>query len=263
MLRHGQRQLHQLIFDDGVHLAQRPSQRADDRVQTINSGLQLLKLRTHFSLGRRQTFGATFGIRFLVRALLDVFELLHRLAGAARLHGHAVDARQLVTRRRHTNSSPLPPSWMVPASDILRTMARISFCAPSTSDKRTGPRDSRSSFNISAARCDMFLKILALSSSSAPFIASSNFSPGTARSTSCMPRSSISTRSPNTNIRSWILPPSVSSTLRMFSISTLSWLESRKFMICAAVLMPPMMEVLSAPVLPANCFSITSSSSCS
>src|SRR5689334_11894334 len=212
MFRDRQRQLHQLIFDHGIHLVQRPSQRVDDGVQTFNACLQLLQLRTHFSFGRRQTVGATFGKRFFVRALLDVFELLHGLAGAAPLHGHAVDARQLVTRCRHTNSSPLPPSWMVPDSAILRTMERISFCAPSTSDRRTGPRDSRSSFNISAARCDMFLKIFALSSSSAPFMASSSFSPGTARSTSCMPRSSSSTRSPNTNIRSWILPPSESST---------------------------------------------------
>ena len=66
------------------------------------------------------------------------------------------------------SSPPPPPSWICPSSARRRATLRISFCSFSTSDKRTGPFDSRSSRNISAARCDMFLNTFSRSSGEAP-----------------------------------------------------------------------------------------------
>ena len=51
----------------------------------------------------------------------------------------------------------------------VRAILRISFCSASTSDRRTGPFDSRSSRNVSAARLDMLRKIFSRNSGTAPF----------------------------------------------------------------------------------------------
>src|SRR6202000_1534815 len=65
-------------------------------------------------------------------------------------------------------SSGLLPSAISPSSARRRTTCRIFFCSVSTSETRTGPRDSRSSRSSSAAREDMFLRIFSRSSGRAP-----------------------------------------------------------------------------------------------
>ncbi len=107
--------------------------------------------------------------------------------------------------RRRSDILPLRPCRRATAGlprPCARAVIRISFCAASTSDSRTGPLASRSSFIICAARSDMFLKNFCFSFSSAALSAMISLSPGTSRSSSCMPRSSTSIRSSNTNIRS-------------------------------------------------------------
>src|SRR5690606_17393343 len=58
----------------------------------------------------------------------------------------------------HTYCSLPALMTTVPASASRRVVARISRCASSTSERRTGPRASMSSLSISAARLDMFFR---------------------------------------------------------------------------------------------------------
>ncbi len=109
----------------------------------------------------------------------------------------------------------------------------------------------------------MFLKIFSFSDSSEPFMASISRSPGTCRNSSCMLRSSRSLKLSNTKIRSWIRCPRASSVLVICSMIELSRLGSRQLTMSAAAFAPPKAEVLPAPPLPANCFSMMSSSSLS
>ena len=105
---------------------------------------------------------------------------------------------------RRTALHPCRRGRSVPSSARRRTIFRISFCSDSTSRQRTGPLASRSSRSISAARCDMFLKIFSRSSSEAPLSATISDSDWTSRSSDWMPRSSTSSRFSNTNISSRI-----------------------------------------------------------
>ncbi|MCY1552126.1 hypothetical protein D9M68_885030 [compost metagenome] len=101
---------------------------------------------------------------------------------------------------------------------------------------------------------DMFLKTFSLIASSAPLSASTSTSEETSRSSAWMPRSSTSARLSKTNIRSSICDDRSSSTSRIESINWPSIELSRKFMISAARLTPPMVaRVVLA--LPENCFS--------
>ncbi|MCY1406274.1 hypothetical protein D9M71_215350 [compost metagenome] len=133
-------------------------------------------------------------------------------------------------------------------------MVRISFCAVSTSLTRTGPLASRSSRSNSAARLDMFLKILSLTRSSAPLSDSTNTSDDTSRNKAWMPRSSTSERLLKTNMRSSICSERSPSISRIASINWPSIELSRKFMMSAARLIPPRV-VRAALELPENCFS--------
>src|SRR6185369_16785838 len=102
---------------------------------------------------------------FVMRGLLDRLQFLDAWArgqvglGGARLESGRGPAHDFELRA-HTNVSAFADSWISPLSAILRTIARISFCAASTSARRTGPRASMSSTRISAARCDMLEVIL-------------------------------------------------------------------------------------------------------
>ena len=82
--------------------------------------------------------------------------------------------------------------------------AEMAFCEVSTSLNRTGPLASRSSLSNSAARLDILLNTLSWTPSSAPFRAMINSSDETSRNSAWIPRSSISARLSNTNIRSCI-----------------------------------------------------------
>ena len=57
-----------------------------------------------------------------------------------------------VSRGQTNSSAPPAASTIWPSSARRRTIFSISFCSASTSDSRTGPRDSRSSRSVSAAR---------------------------------------------------------------------------------------------------------------
>src|SRR6266403_1305962 len=82
------------------------------------------------------------------------------------------------------SSPPLAPTWIWPSSASRRTTLRISRCSASTSEMRTGPLASRSSRSVSAARPDMFLKILSRSAWSEPFNATIKDSDWISRSSS-------------------------------------------------------------------------------
>ena len=97
--------------------------------------------------------------------------------------------------------------------------------------------------SISAARCDMFLKIFVLERLVRALERDSSLSSGTWRRSSCMPRSSTSARSSNTNIRSWIFCDSRSSTLRVAD-DRLALLAIHEIQMSAATFEPPSAEVL-------------------
>src|SRR6201999_1127708 len=80
-------------------------------------------------------------------------------------------AREDRGQAHQTNSSPPPARLIWPASARRRAVASTSFCAASTSDRRTGPFTSRSSRSMSAARLDMLAKIFSRIAASAPLSA--------------------------------------------------------------------------------------------
>src|SRR5690606_30660452 len=187
-------------------------------------------------------------------------DLLDRLDDGLRLRrrGHLQLGGDPAHDLGHTSSSaPGPLRLITPSSARRRTMARISFCAASTSDRRTGPRASMSSSRISAARWDMLRVILSRTLGSAPRRAMPRRSPETSRSSICNSRSSRSTRSSNTNIRSWMRWLSSGSTLVMVLRMEWSWPDSRKLRMLAATFTPPMFDDLRF-WLPANCRSMIS-----
>src|SRR5690606_27235602 len=164
--------------------------------------------------------------------------------------------------RAHTKASCLAASWMVPASAMRRTSARISFCAASTSARRTGPRASMSSSRICAARWDMLAVIFSRTPASAPRRAIASLSLGISRSTAWIARSSRSARLSKTNIRSRMRAPSGSSMRLMLVRISSSWPESMKLRMLAAIRTPPIVEDFRF-WLPENWRAITSLSSLS
>lgn len=119
-----------------------------------------------------------------------------------------------------------------------------------------------SSSRISAARCDMLRVILSRTLMSAPRRARPRRSPLTSRSTSCISRSSRSTRSSNTNIRSWMRLLNGASMRAISPRIAWSWPLSMKFRMLAAHCTPPMFDDFRF-WLPANWRSMISLSSLS
>ena len=170
------RETDDLILDGPLEPLERMRERGDERLEPRG-----------FGLAGSESFCVTALPRLFPHLPLERFELAGReqvraaLRGAAqRVGGRLIDGRKIPTTRRcvvltddsrahQTNSSLPPASMIVPSSERRSTTARISFCACSTSLKRTGPFDAMSSRRISAARFDMFLKIFSRISSSAPF----------------------------------------------------------------------------------------------
>src|SRR5690606_25699952 len=215
--------------------------------------------------------GAPRGEAFLVGHLLQLLQLAHSRPrrGGGRLRScrggfihqrklPAIEALDFVSPDdlgrgggHYRYSSPLLPSASLPSSARRLAMARISFCATSTSLTRTGPRVSRSSSSISPARLERFLTILSRRAVSAPLSATTRVSVVTSRSSSWMPRSSISFRSSKTNIISWMRCDSSLSCSLILSMIALSMLESRWLSMLAAACGPPREEDFSR-CLPAN-----------
>src|ERR1700761_3947150 len=218
------------------------------------------RLGTAFGQARDETFFACLP--------LQLFELEYGRAGwcffflrrSRRLFAHVRrrPARKVLQqlaredRLHQTNSSPLADRLICPESASRRAIPITSFCAASTSLRRTGPFTSRSSRNMSAARCDILAKIFSRTPGSAPFNATTRRAEGTSRNKVCMLRSSSSARSSKTNISSSIRPPRLASWVRMAAISSASRLASIALRISAAALSPPTLADLSLLVLPEN-----------
>src|SRR5690606_14499046 len=273
---------HQAAGDAHGQLAQRGGdfvlEAGEGAGEVVEDALDLRGQPAHLGLALGEAVLVPLGeaglVALFARCVLDGLDLLQGRRNRQRHFLHDLRLRcrgryDLQLRRHpahdgaHTSSSPPPPLRLItPSSARRRTMVMISFCAASTSDRRTGARASMSSSRISAARWDMLRVIFSRTLGSAPRSATPRRSPSTSRSTAWISRSSRSTRSSNTNIRSWILRPSWSSTLRMSSSRPWSWPESMKLRMLAATLTPPIAEDFRF-WLPANCRSMISLSSLS
>src|SRR5690606_13561917 len=244
--------------------------------EVVEDALDLGGQAAHLGLPLGEAFLVALGeaclVALLARGVLDLLDLLqggrhrdrhllHDLRGGRLLRLDLQFRSQPADDGAHTSSSPPPLLRLItPSSARRRTMAMISFCAASTSARRTGPRASMSSSRISAARWDMLRVIFSRTLTSAPRRAMPRRSPETSRSRVCSSRSSSSTRSSNTNIRSWMRWHSSLSTLPISPRIDWSCPGSRKLRMFAATLTPPMLDDLRF-WLPANWRSMISLSS--
>ena len=119
------------------------------------TSLQLMSLR-RFRASPRARLGVTLRVRLLL-ARARRLRAADVAPGAARLHRLARDRRQIPARR-----PALITEFLTLAAELdragfghLADHGRISFCAASTSDRRTGPapRDRPSAFRPHAATC--------------------------------------------------------------------------------------------------------------
>src|SRR5690606_33720551 len=265
---------HRQVAERVRHFTVEAGQRAGE---TVEDAFDAGELPAHLDLPGGQALGVAGRITFVMRGAFERLQVFHagwrgqrfgldvgqpRSGPAHRARCVRVGEARVQGRLTHTNASALAASWMVPSSAILRTVARISFWAASTSANRTGPRASMSSSRISAARCDMLVVIFSRTRGSAPRSATASLSDGMSRSTVWIARSSISARLSNTNIRSRMRVPSASSISPMLPRITSSWPESMKLRMLAATLMPPTDDDLMF-WLPENCRAMTSLSSLS
>ena len=117
-----------------------------------------------------------------------------------------------------------------------------------------------SSINIERAREDMLERNFSLTSSLAPFSATISMSGSTLRDKVWIERLSQPARLSKVNMLSWILSMRSGS---IFSSPPMIWASRSvltKFMILAALLTPPKLELLADELLENCCFMIASSS---
>src|SRR6185312_1665487 len=243
--------------------------------RSLEQGLELGPLLADIHLRCRQALDMAGGKALRTRLGFDLGQLLHG-GSLGRIGGklgdrRPADIRQYPALDRHslfaqhgghqTYSSPPPDKLSWPLSASLRAAISTSFCAASTSLRRTGPLTSRSSRIMSAARLDMLAKILSRIAGSAPLSAVTRVGDGTSRSSNCKPLSSISRRSSKTNIRSSMCPPSTSSWVRIAAMISVSRLPSMALRMLAAALRPPIFADFMLLALPENWRCMTAPSS--
>src|SRR5262249_15538743 len=249
--------VHELLLDRALEVLERLAERLGERREPRDA-------RRELGLARREPLVEAAFERLVVNLFLERVELTGReqmrvdllraaqRVGRARVDGWntpAIDIAGLLflddPRAHQTTSSPPAASVIVPSPASRNATARISFCAASTSESRTGPFAAMSSRRISTARFDMFLKIFSLISSSAAFSATDSTSACTSRRIDWTPRSSTLSRLSNTNNASLICSPSSGSCALIASIIDVWPLAPSRLIMSAAAFTPPSRAVLS------------------